>query len=392
VLHIGPPKTGTTAIQAAFHAARTAVERQGVHYAGSRRHSIAAVQAVLGRRWIRGDSPPPISAWNELRDEIHRSKARRVLLSSEFFADATPERIRAVVDELGPDRIQVVVTLRPLARILPSQWQQYVQSGLRASYGPWLDAMLNQTGTRLSPSFWHRHRSDSLIARWAGVVGPDRITAVVVDETDREMILRTFERLLGLVEGTLALQDDLANRSLTLQEIEAVRALNRAFAQAGLPRSLHAEIVNFGATEFLKTLPQEPGTSRAELPAWAAPRVIEIAGEMVAGIAGSGVRVIGDLARLTMVSPGTGPGPDGEDTRVPPGVAARLALGVVYASGMASQRGRGQRRAPASRGSAVTARLAGPIEIARVPTMRLVREMTARSRSALLRRSRSAGR
>ena len=339
VLHIGPPKTGTTAIQAAFHVARASVERQGVHYAGSRRHSIAAIQAALGRRWIRGDAPPPISAWHELRDEIHRSRAPRVLLSSEFFADADPGRIRSVVDELGAERVQVVVTLRPLAKILPSQWQQYVQSGLRASYGPWLDAMLNQPGTKLSPSFWHRHRSDSLIARWASVVGPDRVTAVVVDDTDREMILRTFERLLGLVGGTLALQDDLANRSLTLQEIEAVRALNRTFAQAGLPRSLHAEIVNFGATEFLKTLPQEPGTSRPELPGWAAPRVTEIAGEMVDAISSSGIRVIGELARLEVVSPGTGPGPDGEDARVPPGVGARLALGVVYASGIASSTG-----------------------------------------------------
>ena len=227
VLHIGPPKTGTTAIQAAFHAARASTERQGVHYAGSRRHSIAAVQAVLGRRWIRGDAPPPISAWPELRDEIRRSRARRVLLSSEFFADATRSGSAPWWTSWARSASRWWSRCGPWRKILPSQWQQYVQSGLRASYGPWLDAMLNQPDTKLSPSFWHRHRSDRLVARWADVVGPDRVTAVVVDETDREMILRTFERLLGLVERTLTLQDDLANRSLTLQEIEAVRALNR---------------------------------------------------------------------------------------------------------------------------------------------------------------------
>ncbi len=400
LVHIGPPKTGTTAVQAAFDEARARAAAQGVHYAGRRRHSIAAVQAMLHRRGIKAETVPPMHLWNRLLGEIHDAAPSRVVLSSEFFADATPDRIQAVVEALGPDRVHVVVTLRPLSRIIPSQWQQYIQSGMRTSYGSWLDAMLNRPPGKLSPSFWHRHRHDELIARWAAVVGPDRVTAIVVDEVDREMVLRQFEQLTGLQQGTLRLQASLQNRSLTAQEVEAVRALNVAFAAAGLRRPLHAEIVNFGATEYLKRVPPEPGLTRVELPAWSAPRVTEISHQIVAGIRDSGVGVIGDLDRLTAVATGDGPRPGDAAVRVPVSVAARLMLGVLYASGAVPETpaprqpatghepraGRGNHAWRKGRGAAGTRfdpRMTEPIEIARVPTRRIVAILASRGRSSL---------
>ncbi len=387
LLHIGPPKTGTTAVQGAFHAGRDAAERQGVHYAGSRRHSIAAVQAVLGKRGFRTEGVPPLALWNRLLAEIRRSDASHIVLSSEFFADAPPDRIRAVVADLDPARVHVVVTMRPLARIIPSQWQQYVQSGIRAAYEPWLDAILNKPPGTVSPSFWHRHRDDQLIARWAEVVGPDRITAIAIDETDREMVLRVFEQLVGLRDGTLKLHHDVANRSLTMPEIEAVRALNTAFYGAGLKRTLHSAIVNFGATEYLKGAPPEPDAARVELPAWAAARTTEIAREIVDGVAASGVTVIGDLERLAVVVPGGGPSPGDRETRVPVTVAANLALGVLFATGLASP--------PSSDATPKAGQLTGlhlpppmaePIEIARIPTRRLARVLASRSRASVVAR------
>jgi hypothetical protein len=52
-------------------------------------------------------------------------------MSIEFFVDAEDSALRRVVEDLGGRRVIVVATLRPLARVLPSQWQQYVQNGLR---------------------------------------------------------------------------------------------------------------------------------------------------------------------------------------------------------------------------------------------------------------------
>jgi hypothetical protein len=150
LVHIGPPKTGTTSLQSAFHARRDEVEAQGVRYAGASRHSAAAILAVTGKRSpYEEDGTPSLRRWHALVREIRRAGERRVVLSSEYLAGAKPEAIRTVVQDLAPAQVHVVVTLRPLAALMPSQWQQYVQGGFRPRR--LADAMLNQPGSRSRP-------------------------------------------------------------------------------------------------------------------------------------------------------------------------------------------------------------------------------------------------
>ena len=257
------------------------------------------------------------------------------MISSEFFADAKPDAIRTIVDDLDASRAQIVVTLRPLARILPSQWQQYIQSNMRASYDTWLDAMFNKEGSRLSPSFWQRHRHDRLVARWAEVVGPDRVTVVALDEHDHDFALRAFERLTGLRDGTLASTPDVTNRSLTMPEVESVRAFNLAFRQEGLERPLHSRVMNFGAARYMRQFEPPADAPRVETPQWALDRAGAIAREMVDAIAASGVRVIGDLESLAEVPASRLAGDTQPPVTVPPSVAATMAMGVLYSSGLA---------------------------------------------------------
>ena len=68
LVHIGPHKTGTTALQAAFHLARDRVEEQGIHYASYGRQPVTAVLAGIGRGGARsaGRKPPNISHWRWL--------------------------------------------------------------------------------------------------------------------------------------------------------------------------------------------------------------------------------------------------------------------------------------------------------------------------------------
>ena len=40
------------------------------------------------------------------------------------------------------------------------------------------------------------------------MVGAENVTVVVLDEEDRDDVLRVFERLLGLRSGTLEAEDD----------------------------------------------------------------------------------------------------------------------------------------------------------------------------------------
>lgn len=335
ILHIGPPKTGTTALQGAFHLGRREVEKQGVHYASTGRHAMTAVLAATGMPspWAADRKPPPMWNWTRLRGGILGSSAARVVLSSEFLADASPDAIRRIVGELDPTRVQVVVTLRPLARILPSQWQQFVQNQLTQPFDEWLDGLLNRPRGEVTPAFWRRHRHDELVARWTDVVGPQRMTVVALDDRDRDMVLRVFEQLTGLTTGTLVAEPDMANRSMTVPEIEVVRAFNGAFKAAKLPAPLYGRIMRFGAAAEMRSRTPEPGEARIELPTWSREPIAALARDMMAAIRASGVRVIGDLDRMAEVPDGGRTEP--EDVVVSPAVAASAAMGVLVASGLA---------------------------------------------------------
>ena len=78
LVHIGPYKTGTTAIQAAFHLARKSALAQGVHYAGYGRQPMQAVMAGIGKPspWAATRKPPNRAVWRQLVGEIRGSSAR----------------------------------------------------------------------------------------------------------------------------------------------------------------------------------------------------------------------------------------------------------------------------------------------------------------------------
>jgi len=340
LLHIGPHKTGTTSVQGAFHHARRSVAAQGVHYAGPNRHARQAAQAAAtrgssARRW------GSMRAWDSLVGEIRRARGR-VVISSEWFADAEPTAAKRLIDDLDPRRVHVVVTLRPLARILASQWQQFVQGGVTIPYEQWLRTIFDEPTSGTGKRFWHRHRHDELIRRWAAVVGFDRLVAVVVDDRDHAAVLRVFEGLTGLADQTLELVPDRSNRSLTAPEVELVRAMNATFAGVGLSGPPRLDLVLFGAAANLKLRELEAEEPRIATPDWALQRAAGVAAEIVEGIQASGVRVVGDSQRLlgpaaapVAVLPGEDAGAGAREERSWPEITTTGALGVLAATGLA---------------------------------------------------------
>lgn len=350
VLHVGPHKTGTTSLQRAFHAERDAVAAQGVHYAGSTSQPIDEVLSLLARENPRppADAPASDRPWRRLVREVEEAGDRTVLVSSEFFADARESAIETAVRELGGDDPWVLITLRPLAKILPSQWQQYVQNGMRTAYGRWLKAMLREADTTtLSPSFWWRHRHDELVARWAKVVGPERIVVLVLDESTPDQLLRDVEAMLSLRAGTLEVPAS-DNRSLTLPEIELIRQFNKQFAASGLPKSVHHHAMRFGTARYLQQRTPRPGEPRLTTPYWAAQAATERGAAMAEAIAASGVHVVGDLDALS-VMPSTGVRAKGEPppkVTLRPELGAAALMGMVHASGLPEVVGEGKVREP----------------------------------------------
>ncbi len=337
LVHIGPHKTGTTAIQGALHLARERLAAQGVVYPGRGRQPLWPVLAVTGQPALRGEPHPEITYWDHLVRDIGAAGDQRVVLSSEFFAEADDATARRVVEDLGGASVHVVVTLRSLTRILPSQWQQYLQNGYHFRYLEWLEGILSEPPHTQTPGFWRRHRHDTLVARWAAAAGPENLTVIVIDESDWLMLLRIFESMLGLPGGFLIPEDRAVNRSLTIGEAELVRLLNQEFSRREWPERSYATFMRYGAVEHMKTArrpsPEEPGIVT---PAWALVRAAQLSAEMAHNIEALGVNIVGDISAL-----GTLPQdrPEAAADSAPAGplvpveAAVRAALGAFMAGG-----------------------------------------------------------
>lgn len=340
VLHIGVHKTGTTAIQTALARSRDLLLEHGIRYPGTGMAHRNIASSALGRPigWrTDGARKPDPRLWARTVREA-RSWPRRTLISSEFLAEADDQTTQRIVDDVGADRLEVIITLRNFARILPSAWQQNLKSGFQTPYEDWVRRMLFDVDEATAGTiFWRRHRHDLLVNRWAKMASPERVTVVVVDESDRLGIFSSFEGLLGLPAGTLAQHSGaVTNRSLTLAEAEFLRRLN--LAVGGAPGwAAYRDSVHDGMEKGLVEGRIPPGDEqRLQTPQWALDRAADFAGEFADAIEQSGVGVVGDLAVLRAHVTGPAEGPPPVD-QLPIDAAIAAVLGAMAAGSKAGR-------------------------------------------------------
>ena len=335
LIHIGPFKTGTTTVQSAFHRNREALAEHGIHYIGARLQPTQAVKAMTGVGSSGEAQQAGQRRWAELAEQARHSGARQAVISSEFLCEADDAVAERIVDSLGGrENTRVVVTLRPLASMFPSQWQQFVQSGTTHSLEDWTQAVLTHAPAPPSVAlFWRRHRHDELVRRWAGIVGPENLTVIAMDPRDKSQLTREFAAMLDLPDGLLVPAAEVTNRSLTWDEAEAIRAFNAEFERLNAERrESNREPLRFTVDErlaawrYVKRRQPEAAERKILLPAAYADQVRELAGDVVDDILAAGVRVIGDIDSLRRV-----PTPDelGASTETPTTIAPALAASVT---------------------------------------------------------------
>jgi hypothetical protein len=305
LLHIGPPKTGSSALQVAMHQLRSELAAHGVHYAGETRQAYEPAIAVTEKSGQPGRPTPSIAAWEALVAEVRAvDDSMRTVISSEYFAAATPAQIARIARDLDPERVHVVRMLRRYDRQLPSYWQQIVSSGIHETpYGPWLDEILS----RERMGFWRRQSYGAATQRWVEHFGADRVTAVVVDETDHDWLLRVMERLVGLPVGLLTASADADNRSLGYGEAEMLRLVCAHVRDNGWRRKILPRYLRWGVVPAIRHLPKDPLSGRMAMLSQHQDQVDEIAEREIADLTDLGVRVVGELDWLRPDR--TGPAP-----------------------------------------------------------------------------------
>ncbi|MDQ2623691.1 MAG: hypothetical protein M3Y20_00885 [Actinomycetota bacterium] len=299
LVHVGPPKTATTSIQASFHASRKELKKHSVRYAGKSRHSRSAATAVAMEKLSVEFTRKALDQWEDLAREMRESDARITVLSSEGLSYADEVRGAAITEAVGGNA-QVVITMRSPARMVPSVWQQRVRRGSAQTLDGWVRQVFDRDadGALTDAHYWKRFGLEELIATWSAVVGSENVTVVIVDPRDHAMAYHAFEQLLGVPRGTLTQVKAMANESFPFAELETIRTFNEAFYAAGGTRKIWLRTIRKrGFGEFKYGEEKLPG-AKVEVPRWVAEAGNEVARGWIPLLEQHPGRVIGDPANL----------------------------------------------------------------------------------------------
>ena len=303
ILHVGFHKSGTTALQESFFVQCDELLSQGILYptTGKKAHH-RAVWGLAGKRWgwkDNGGETTPYRTWARMAKLINSSKAQSVVLSSEFFSELSKERILQIKQAVGSRQIKILFTLRPLAKLLGSSYQQYLKYGLKEDYSSWLHSVLDEPGvSKINPTFWKRHMHGEVISAWAEVFGAANVSVIMVEEQKPELLFESINDYLGLPSNFLKSQPTGSNRSLSLEEITLLLDINRRFPK-GRQWSEYLAFVRKGyIRQLTNVVPVKEGKPKLPTPSWAVAKANEIASESKKTIAALGVKIYGDIESL----------------------------------------------------------------------------------------------
>lgn len=303
VIHPGFHKSGTTALQESFALNRSLLRKKGILYPhiGTKAHHRLAwslTQRAWGWRNRGGEITPP-KVWEQMVDRINSAKEETVIISSEFFSELDGEKIRKIRSDIKGRDVQVLFTLRPLVKLLPSSYQQYLKYGTKAKYDEWLHSVLDNPGeSKISPTFWRRHSHGKVVAKWVDVFGPANVSILIVNESQPTFLFEEINRYLDLPAGTLSAAPSGSNRSLTMEEISLLLEINEQFPS----EQDWDEYEIFVRAGYIKQLTDfvPPAAEKARLltPEWAVAKANTLGREIKVELDGLGVQVIGDLDSL----------------------------------------------------------------------------------------------
>lgn len=320
LLHVGVFKTGTTALQDALRHSSKVLDPARVMYRGPHSWQFRPLRELAAARDPR---------WASLVKDV-AGHGGRAMVSSENLCGCDDAEAESVLDQLGANRsTRVLLTVRSLAALLPSTWQQFLKRGMSASYADWLAGVVADAPTG-SGAFWRRNDFPAQVSRWGNLVGRENVVVVVSDKTDPNRLLRVTENLLALDHDSLHFRENSRkNESLSFSAAELLRRINET-SHATLTREQYRRLVRLGM--FPATSQADSASDpRIPVPAPVAAEMARIGTNQAEYLVNCGAQIVGDLSLLASPPSTTAPNAD-PPTHVAVDSAAAAVSGALLAA------------------------------------------------------------
>lgn len=295
-MHIGLQKTGTSYLQSIFWQSQEALRRQDLAMVPrSKGETFTLMQAVRDRLREGVDPASAFEAPARLRDLVRAETASRMLLTEESLSGADNEQARRLVEHLDDVEVHVVLTVRDLARQVPSVWQQRLTSGGTDSFDTFLRRVVERRPR--GRSFWRGQDLVEILDRWSSLVTPARVHVVTVPPSGSpsELLLARYCSVLGVDPATLDTDTERSNVSLGLVQAELMRRVNVALGDRLSEREAYRET---GKMYLAKRVLSSQGGARALVPAELEGWCREVTAAHVGKLRSGGYDIVGDLADL----------------------------------------------------------------------------------------------
>jgi hypothetical protein len=232
-LHVGCRKSGTTALQLGLRRSAADLAAAGLAQPlpGRARTLNGLVEPL--RRAGDGDQTAAREAVARLARRIRDSEHPRHLITLEALAELPAAATTLVVQGLSEFDTHLVVTSRPWALTIPSEWQQRVKSRFTAEFSAYARAVQEPgSGALDAEGELFRRRQDvaDVVRRWrAGNPElPAHVILVPSDPRTSPGLHELFCAVVGIDADALRAPGRVRNPSLTREDAEVLRRLNLA--------------------------------------------------------------------------------------------------------------------------------------------------------------------
>ena len=291
-MHVGTPKSGTTYLQDTLWSHKSGLSSEGVlvPLKGPLWHWAAAIEMGdreldLGTR--TGALQRLISATNEWEGDV--------IVSSEFFLNATRDKVAEFFSQLNCDEIHVIITARKLLLQVPSAWQQGVKNGNPITYEEFLASAMED---REKKSFWRSHNTERIARRWSPKLPPRNVHIVVAPGRGAapDELWRRFCSVTNIDSQKFSGLSVSRNPTLGVASTELIRKILSKSAMASPANSqLRRDgVVRNLAMEILVQFPDEPIGCPIEVQPW----FVEQSELITAAIEKNGYHIVGDLGEM----------------------------------------------------------------------------------------------